>query len=39
LTSPYFGRYRALGGYIVMAHDGTPSSYNRKIDVQLRLTF
>ena len=39
LTSPYFGQYRALGGFIVMAHDGTPSSYNRKIDLQVRLTF
>ena len=39
LTSPYFGQSRALGGFIVMAHDGTPSSYNRKIDLQLRLTF
>ena len=39
LTSPYFGQSRSLGGFIVMAHDGTPSSYNRKLDLQVRLTF
>jgi hypothetical protein len=39
LSSPYFGRSRSLGGFLVMAHGGTPSTYNRKIDLQLRITF
>ena len=39
LSSPYFGQYRSLGGMIVMAHGGAPSTYNRKIDLQLRFTF
>jgi hypothetical protein len=39
LSSPYFGQYRSLGGLIVMSHGGAPSTYNRKIDLQLRLTF
>jgi hypothetical protein len=39
LSSPYFGQYRSLGGLVVMAHGGTASTYNRKIDLQLRFTF
>ena len=39
LSSPYFGQYRSLGGLIVMSHGGTPTAYNRKIDLQLRFTF
>ena len=39
LSSPYFGQYRSLGGMIVMMHGGAPSTYNRKIDLQLRFTF
>jgi len=39
MSSPYFGQYRSLGGLIVMMHGGAPSTYNRKIDVQLRFTF
>jgi hypothetical protein len=39
LSSPYFGQYRSLGGLIVMMHGGIPTSYNRKVDVQLRFTF
>ena len=39
LSSGYFGQYRSLGGLIVMAHGGAPSSYNRKVDVQLQFTF
>ncbi len=39
LSSPYFGQSRSLGGLIVMSHGGAASTYNRKIDVQLRLTF
>ena len=39
LTSPYYGQYRALGGLAVMSHGGAPSTYNRKIDLQLRVTF
>jgi hypothetical protein len=39
LSSPYFGRPRSLGGLIVMAHGGAASTYNRKIDLQLRFTF
>jgi hypothetical protein len=39
LSSPYFGQYRSLGGLIVMMHGGIPASYNRKVDVQLQLTF
>jgi hypothetical protein len=39
LSSPYFGQSRSLGGMIVIAHGGAPSTYNRKIDLQLRFTF
>jgi hypothetical protein len=39
LSSPYFGQSRSLGGFMVTAHDGTPSTYNRKVDLQLRVTF
>jgi hypothetical protein len=39
LSSPYFGQYRSLGGMVVMMHGGNSSTYNRKIDVQLRLSF
>jgi hypothetical protein len=39
LSSPYFGEYRSLGGMVVLAHGGTPSTYNRKIDLQVRFTF
>ena len=39
LSSPYFGQYRSLGGMVVMMHGGKSSSYNRKIDLQLRFTF
>jgi hypothetical protein len=39
LSSPYFGQYRSLGGMVVMLHGGAPSTYNRKIDLQVRFTF
>lgn len=39
LSSPYFGQYRALGGLAVMSHGGAPSTYNRKIDLQLRFSW
>lgn len=39
LSSPYFGQSRSLGGIMVMAHGGAASTYNRKIDLQLRFTF
>jgi hypothetical protein len=39
LSSPYFGQYRSLGGMVVMAHGGGASTYNRKIDLQVRITF
>ena len=39
LSSPYFGQSRSLGGFIVMAHGGPPSTYNRKIDLELRIAF
>jgi hypothetical protein len=39
LSSPYFGQYRSLGGLIVTMHGGIPTSYNRKVDLQLRFTF
>jgi len=39
LSSPYFGEYRSLGGLAVIAHGGALSTYNRKIDLQLRFTF
>ncbi len=39
LSSGYFGQYRSLGGLIVMTHGGAPTTYNRKIDLQLRFTF
>lgn len=38
LSSPYFGEYRSLaGGFGPMG--GGSSTYNRKIDIQLRFTF
>ena len=38
LSSPYFGQYRSLaGGFGPMG--GGSSTYNRKIDIQLRFTF
>lgn len=39
LSSPYFGEYRSLGGVVVLNHGGAPSTYNRKIDLQVRFTF
>lgn len=39
LSSPYFGEYRTLGGMVVLMHGGAPSTYNRKIDLQVRFTF
>ena len=39
LSSPYFGQYRSLGGMIALMHGGLPSTYNRKIDLQVRFTF
>jgi len=36
LSSPYFGEYRSLAGFGPM---GGASTYNRKIDFQLRFTF
>jgi hypothetical protein len=39
LSSPYFGKYRSLGGMVVLMHGGLPSTYNRKIDLQVRFTF
>ena len=36
LSSPYFGQYRSLGGFGPM---GGSSTYNRKIDFQLRFGF
>jgi hypothetical protein len=36
LTSPYFGQYRSLSSF---GPGGTASTYDRKIDVQLRFTF
>ncbi len=36
LSSPFFGEYRGLAGF---GPFGSPSTYNRKIDVQLRFTF
>jgi hypothetical protein len=39
LSSPYFGQARSLGGLVVMTHGGAASTYNRKIDLQLRFTF
>ncbi|MGA2131783.1 MAG: carboxypeptidase-like regulatory domain-containing protein [Bryobacteraceae bacterium] len=36
LTSPYFGEYRSLAGF---GPFGSPSTYNRKIDLQLRFAF
>jgi hypothetical protein len=39
LSSPYFGQYRNLaGGFITMSGPGG-GTYNRKVDVQLRLAF
>ncbi len=35
LSSPYFGQYLSLAGF---GPFGSPSTYNRKIDLQLRLT-
>jgi hypothetical protein len=39
LSSPFFGEYRSLGGLVVLMHGGAPGTYNRKIDLQVRLTF
>ena len=39
LSSPYFGQSRTLGGMVVMMHGGGSSSYNRKIDLQVRLSW
>ncbi len=39
LSSPFFGKYRSLGGMVVLMHGGLPSTYNRKIDLQVRFTF
>jgi len=39
LSSPYYGQSRTLGGLIVMSHGGAPTTYNRKIDLQLRYSF
>ena len=39
LSSPYYGQSRSLGGLIVMSHGGAPTTYNRKIDLNLRFTF
>ena len=36
LSSPYFGESRSLAGF---GPFGAPSTYNRKIDLQLRFTF
>jgi hypothetical protein len=36
LSSPFFGEYRGLAGF---GPFGTPTTYNRKVDVQLRLQF
>ena len=36
LSSPFFGEYRSLAGFGPFAGSTT---YNRKIDVQLRFTF
>ena len=36
LSSPYFGEYRSLAGFGPM---GAATTYNRKIDLQLRFTF
>jgi hypothetical protein len=37
LSSPYFGQYRSLGGGF--GPFGTSSTFNRRLDLQLRLTF
>jgi hypothetical protein len=36
LSSPFFGQYLSLAGF---GPFGSPSTYNRKIDLQLRFTF
>jgi len=36
LSSPFFGVYRGLAGF---GPFGNPTTYNRKIDLQLRLQF
>jgi hypothetical protein len=36
LSSPYFGQSLSLAGF---GPFGTPTTYNRKIDVQLRFMF
>ncbi len=36
LSSPYFGEFRSLAGF---GPFGAPSTYNRKVDIQLRFTF
>ena len=38
LSSPFFGQYRSLaGGFVTMSPGG--GTYNRKVDVQVRLSF
>ena len=39
LSSPYFGQYTSLGGPLVIMHGGAASSYNRKVDFQMRFNF
>jgi hypothetical protein len=39
LSSPYYGQSRGLGGLIVMSHGGAPTTYNRKLDLQVRVAF
>jgi hypothetical protein len=36
LSSPFFGVYRSLSGF---GPFGSPTTYNRKVDIQLRLMF
>jgi len=36
LSSPYFGEYRSLAGFGPM---GGASTYNRRIDLQMRFSF
>jgi hypothetical protein len=36
LSSPFFGEYRSLAGF---GPFGASTTYNRKIDLQLRFTF
>jgi len=37
LSSPYFGQYRSLAGFGPLGSSNT--TYNRKVDLQLRLQF